>query len=527
MKSGIKEFGRSPLLGQGPTYVCIGHGCRLGLGPTMRASQVSTHYDILQLSFSLSNRMGLLHRFGRQRFLAGRLGLLLVFLQFLPLNVFSLSPYSTSELEELEKEFIQQINQSDSVERNPLASQYINHLGRGLAHFAHIPTPYFFIVKSNEINAFAGPGGYIGVNTRLILATENESELAAVMAHEIAHVRLHHLYNMIEHQKQMRIPMIASMLASLALGVINPTLGSGAFMASIGGFAQDSINFTRSNEKEADRIGIDMLIKSGLDPRAMASFFKKMQQNSRYFYTANIPAILRTHPLDDYRIAEAENRSARIAKKQYPDNLNYRLFKEIIRGAGINDSKYLLEYYQRQCQPKNNAVCQYGYALTLLNINQFQQAEMHLLPLIQQDHDNLFYQIAMAQAEIGSQQFDSALKRLSILQVNYPENYAALMSYAQGLLAAGQAERAASVLLKGSRQFKQDLPLCEALAHAQAMAQRKSYAYFTQAQCQLLQGRKRDAIRQLKLAQTLAKKDHYLQARISAMIDEVKFLLEK
>ncbi|TAL58584.1 MAG: M48 family peptidase, partial [Legionella sp.] len=88
-----------------------------------------------------------------------------------------LSPYSTDELDELEKEFIQLINQSDSVERNPLASQYINHLGSKLAHYGQIRAPYFFIVKSREINAFAGPGGYIGINTQLILTTSNESEL--------------------------------------------------------------------------------------------------------------------------------------------------------------------------------------------------------------------------------------------------------------------------------------------------------------------------------------------------------------
>ena len=133
--------------------------------------------------------------FIRQGFLTRDFFFLLAILQVLPLNAFALSPYSTRELEELEKEFIQHINQSDSVERNPLANQYINHLGKRLARFAHIPTPYFFIVKSKEINAFAGPGGYIGINSQLILTTQNESELAAVMAHEIAHVRLHHLYS--------------------------------------------------------------------------------------------------------------------------------------------------------------------------------------------------------------------------------------------------------------------------------------------------------------------------------------------
>ncbi|MCA0402863.1 MAG: M48 family metalloprotease [Proteobacteria bacterium] len=451
---------------------------------------------------------------------------LISFLSYLT-NSYALTPYSTKELEELEKEFIQLINQSDSVERNALANQYLNHLGKRLSRFAPIPTPYFFIVKSNEINAFAGPGGYIGINTQLILATENESELAAVMAHEIAHVRQHHLYSMIEHQKQMQIPMLASVLASLALGVINPSLGSGALMASLSGFSQDNINFTRSKEKEADRIGIDMLIKSGLNPKGMAGFFKKMQQNSRYYYTANVPAILRTHPLDEDRIAEAESRSERIAKREYEDNLNYHLFKEIVRVSMSDNSKKALDYYQHKCPHHNtNIACRYGYVLTLINMNRFQEAETVIKPLLDNDSSNLFYQLAMAESEIGSKQFEAGLSRLESLNKNYPENYAVFMTYGRSLLMANRAEKAAYIFLKGSRIFKNDLHLCEQHARAEAAANHKSYAYFTAAKCQLLQGRKRDAIGQLKMAQKLAKNDVYLQARISAMLDEIKFLSE-
>jgi predicted Zn-dependent protease len=473
----------------------------------------------MKLYFSCKSQIFFKHCLG------GIMGFFLI-LQTISSPALALSPYSNHELEELEKEFIQLINQSQSIERNPLATQYINHLGKKLAHFAHIPPPYFFIVKSSEINAFAGPGGYIGLNTQLILATENESELAAVMAHEIAHVRLHHLYELIQHQKQMRVPMLASLLASLALGVVNPTLGSGALMASISGFAQDNINFTRANEKAADRIGIDMLIKAGFNPKAMASFFKKMQENMRYYYTANIPAILRTHPLDEDRIAEAENRSEGFAAKS-ADSLNYHLFKELIRVSVNLNSKQLLDYYQSQCQKKNSgAACQYGYVLALLASNQYQQAQSRLNALLAQDQDNLFYQAAMAQAESGNNQFEDALNRLRNLQANYPENYAALMAYGQGLLAAGKTEQAASVFLKGSRQFPNDLTMCEALARAEAASHHKDYAYFTKAKCQLLQGRQREAMRQLRQARLLAKSNPYLLARINALMEEIKFLTE-
>lgn len=432
-------------------------------------------------------------------------------------STFALSPYSTEELDTLEKGFIQSINQSNDVERNPLATEYINHLGQKLAHFGSLSAPTFFLVRSNEINAFAGPGGYIGVNTQLILATENESELAAVMAHEMAHVRLHHLYRMIEHQKTMKLPMIASMLASMALGVINPTLGTGALMTTLGSFAQNSLNFTRSNEKEADRIGMEILIRSGLNPHSMSRFFKRMEENKRYYFTDNVPAILRTHPLDPDRIAEAENRTANLPKKSYPNSQEYILFKELIR-TSTESPQQLLDFYQQQhpCE----AACQYGTALSLMNLNQFHQAELYLYRLILQSPDNLFYQLALAQALIGQQSFDIALKQLATLQANYPANYAVIVIHAQGLMAAGKASEASMVLLKGTRRFKNDLPLCHLLARAQSAAGRKSYAYFTQAQCHLLQGKKREAKQQLKEAKKLAKNDAYLQARITATLDE-------
>ncbi|WP_131781874.1 M48 family metalloprotease [Legionella gresilensis] len=454
--------------------------------------------------------------------------LLIVSLQLSTYSSYALTPYSNKQLEELEKEFIQKINQSDSIVRNPLANQYINHLGKQLAKFDQSSAPYFFIVKSDEINAFAGPGGYIGINSQLILATDNEGELAGVMAHELAHVRLHHLYRLLEHEKQMRIPLLASLLASVALGAVNPTLGSGALMASMSGFAQDNINFIRANEKEADRIGIKMLLGSGLNPHGMADFFRKLQQHTRYFYTANLPAILRTHPLDDDRIAEAENRTNHIKSKNYTDTLDYHLFKELIRTIVAQNPQHLLNYYQHECRRhSSNVACQYGHAVTYLRMDNYKQAQARLTQLLNVDGNNLFYQIAMAQAEAGNKQFIAALKRLQELQLNYPENYAVLMAYAQTLRQAGQPKDAVTILLKGFRQFQNNLPLCEELAQAQAAAQQKGYAYFTEARCHLLQGRQRDALRQLRLARALAKKDQYLIARAEALIEDIKYMTKQ
>lgn len=448
-----------------------------------------------------------------------------LFMSFCPLWAFS--PYSNRELEQLERQFIEQINQASNVIRIPLANQYINDLGKTLAQHGQLTPPHFFLVNSDVINAFAGPGGYIGVNSQLILVSANESELAGVMAHEMAHVRLHHLYQMIEHQKQMRIPMLASMLAAIALGAINPTLGSGALMASLTGFAQDNINFVRANEKAADRIGIDMLIKSGLDPRGMANFFKKMQESMRYYYTANVPAILRTHPLDEDRIAEAESRCAALKKQTYHSNPDYYLFKELIRNNVEADPKALLDYYRARCQstPQDTS-CQYGYALALASNNQFQAAKMTLQPLALSSPDNFYYAIAMASFELNLNQTAESLQRLKTLLTNHPDNYALMIEYARNLLLSKQPQQAISVLLRGSWQFKNDLPLCLQLARAYAANHQKDYAYFTEAQCHLLQGQRRAAMSQLKLAKSLLKNDKFLRARIEAKMQEVKEMNE-
>lgn len=451
------------------------------------------------------------------RIAAACLWLVLFFTQ----NLYAYNPYTTRELDELEKEFANLIHQSNQVLRNPLAMEYINHLGKRLASQNDINLPYFFIVKSNEINAFAGPGGYIAINSQLILATENESELAAVMAHEIAHVRLHHLYRMLEHQKQMRVPMLASVLASLALGVINPTLGGGALMASLTGLAQDNINFTRANEKEADRIGIDMLIRSGIDPRGMAGFFKKMQQNSRYYFS-DLPPILRTHPLDDDRIAEAENRCQNLKQKIYPNDLNYPLFKELIRNLTGQDTKQLLDYYTVSCQKESKQACQYGYALALIKAREYQKAEKKLLPLYNLDTDNFYYALALAETKMHLNQTSDAWDILNRLYVNYPESYAVLLAYADVLMNTGKAHDAENLLLKASRKFKNDLPVCQQLARSQAKANHKGYAYFTRAQCELIKGNKKQALNQLNIAKKIDKKDRFLQARIEAKIEEIK-----
>jgi predicted Zn-dependent protease len=440
-------------------------------------------------------------------------------------TAFAYDPYSNSELDTVEKQFVAEINRSPQIVRAALATEYVNQLGRRLTDSIHMPAATFFIVNSSEINAFAGPGGYIGIHTRLILETRNEDELAAVMAHELAHVKLHHLYDMIEHEKLMRYPTMVSMLAAIALGAINPALGTGAMAATLTGAAQQSINYTREHEKQADRIGMQMLIKAGFNPLAMSGFFKKMQQETRYAATDHIPAILRTHPLDQERIAEAEDRLPKNTPKTFSDSLDYDLFKSLIRNTAVNQPKILLDYYPMQPNPQA-PMNQYGLALALIETNRFQQALTHLYPLLKQTPQQPFYINAIAQAQMGANESQQAIDSLNSFHTLNPKHYATSIALAQAYIDANQFQKAVSLLTKMFRHMPRDLTVCTKLAEAEAKNHRQAYAYFTQAQCEHLRGEDRLAIRRLKMAKALVKGDGYLKARIEAKLEEIGFLAD-
>lgn len=446
-------------------------------------------------------------------------------LSFIASSCFGFSAYSNKELDQLEKEFKNEINHSPQVLKNPLAKTYINQLAARLALHGNMEKPYFFIVASPEINAFAGPGGYIGVNTQLILATDSESELAAVMAHEMAHVRLHHLYRMIEHQKQMQIPQLASLLAAAALGLVNPALGTGALMGTLSGFQQDSINYVRSNEKEADSIGIDILSKANLDPIGMPRFFQKMQQSMRYYYTDNIPAILRTHPLDEYRIAEAENRIAQMPKKKAVFSSNsYYLFKELIRHEVAHDSNTLINYYQKLCRKNSPGfACSYGEALTELELNRPEKAKNLLMGILQDDiAKDPFISLALAKAEQGLGNKTDAQQIYQKFYEISPDNSAVINEYSEFLNDEDNPKKALSMLLKAHRKLPQDLSICLKLARVQAKLKLTAQAYFTEATCHMIKGEKRAAMEQLNTAKRYAKPNGYMFQRITAKMDELK-----
>ncbi|MDP3333241.1 MAG: M48 family metalloprotease, partial [Methylococcaceae bacterium] len=286
---------------------------------------------------------------------------------------------SPQEEKEFGEFFFRSLHRQVTINQDAEIQQYIQTIGEKLT--AHSDTPgypfHFFVVLENNINAFAGPGGYIGVNSGLIVTTEAESELASVMAHEIAHVTQRHLYRAAEAQGRLSIPTMAATLAAILLGTQSPAMGQAAIMAIQAGSVQFQIDFTRDNELEADRVGMQTLAASQFDPRSMPTFFERLQQATRY-YGQNIPEFLRTHPVTAARISDTRGRAENYPYKQYPDSLDFLLIQAKLRVMASPDSADVQKFFQARLDQgtvEQRAVARYGLGLIALNMQKFKDAE--------------------------------------------------------------------------------------------------------------------------------------------------------
>jgi len=254
---------------------------------------------------------------------------------------------STEEEYQIGRMIVRGLRDQDQILEDPEVSEYIRSLGTRLSSQANDGSQRFnfFVVKDNTINAFALPGGFIGVNSGLLLDTKNESELAGVIAHEVAHVTQRHIARSIAEQSKSSLVSTAAMLAAILIGVAG---GGDAAMAGVAAAQslaiQQKISFTRANETEADRVGIGILARSGFDPQGMPAFFETMSRHAGSS-EINIPEMLRTHPVTSTRIAETKERAAQLNVKPDPESVSYAITRERLRVLATPAGEDAREYY--------------------------------------------------------------------------------------------------------------------------------------------------------------------------------------
>ncbi|MGR9088762.1 MAG: M48 family metalloprotease [Gammaproteobacteria bacterium] len=434
------------------------------------------------------------------------------------------------EEKQLGEAFFRSLHSQITINQDPEIQNYVQTIGRKLV--ANSDTPgypfHFFVVLENDINAFAGPGGYIGVNSGLILTTEAESELASVLAHEIAHVTQRHLYRAAEAAGRLSIPTAAATLAAILLGTQSPALGQAALVAIQAGSVQFQIDFTRENEEEADRVGMQTLSKSDFDPRSMPSFFERLQQSTRY-YGQNIPEFLRTHPVTASRISDTRGRADTYPYKQYPDSLDYLLTKSKLRvksGSIIADTKKYFQSRLTQGTAEQRTVAQYGMGLVALKMQKFDEAGAIFQQLTSRFPEQPQYASAFAQTAFEARDYKTAQARYEKSIEQFPGNDALKLEYIGVLLKTGKAGLAKSQLASLPQKTR-ELPIYfELLAQAHSAMHQPAESHRYLAEYYYSTGQLRNAILQIRLAQKSEGLNFYLSSilneRLAFFIDEEK-----
>ncbi len=431
-------------------------------------------------------------------------------------------PHTAEQL--LGKEFMQQLRASGRVVDDPVDAQYINGIGSRLVDAADVNNQpfFFFFMDDPEINSFAGPGGYIAINSGLMLETQNESELAAVMAHEIAHVTQGHLARKLADQSHLKFSALAGMLAAIALGHFSGQAAEGAIAATAAGSMQSMLNYSREYEEEADRVGIATLAKAGFDPNSLAAFFQRLSSNEQY--NLQPPAILSNHPSTPERIADAEDRAAKYKHHTYKSSEDYYLIKERLRVQTAEDVHAILGYYQKTIaahQYQNLAAAQYGYALAQQANTYYTDAYNGFAALAKADPNQLLYQLAMADVLVDENKTSDALNILQPAYEIYPDSYPLMIQYAYTLLKAGQAKKAMGIIDDYHLNYP-NLPVPYALlSDIQAKAGQLALAYQTRATYLMQMGAAQAALAQLNVALKLPHNDPDTIARIKAQMAEI------
>lgn len=422
--------------------------------------------------------------------------------------------------------YMRVIRSSAPMLNDPVLTQYLTELGNKLvAHATGVKTPfYFFLLRNDEINAFAFFGGHVGVHTGLFLNADNESQIASVLGHEITHVTQRHLARSLEAQNKSSTATIAGMLGAILLTIAAPQAGMAALATTQALATQAKINFTRLHEKEADRIGMQIMVDAGFDPNGASDFFAKLA--TRYRFTTKPPQMLLTHPLPESRITEARNRAAQYPHRYIPDNINFQLAKARIQVRFSNYSEEAaLSLFDQQLKKKTYTfkdAALYGKALALFKAKRFSEAEDIIDALLKGDKSNLFYIDTKTDLLVQKDAFDQAITFLEAQHELKPSSQVINTNLAHVYIESGKASKSIPLLEELIFLDKQNQLPFFLLSDAYQKTGNKAMEHFVKAESMALGANYKGAIDQLNFAYRLSEEDPLQLARIEARIRQFK-----
>ena len=426
---------------------------------------------------------------------------------------------------------MRQLRDEGQIIEDPEATEYLNSLGSRIVAQASGDSGQkfqFFFVRDNSINAFALPGGFIGVNYGLVLATRNESQLAGVLAHEIAHVTQRHIARRVHSQGRQSIATMATILAAILIGAATGSSNAalGTMSVAQGAAMQQQINFTRANENEADRVGMGFLAAAGFDPYGMPDFFETMGRRDSLQATNRnaLPEILQSHPVNSNRIAESRSRAAQY-KDVHPtaESVSYSLTRERLRVLVTPPEENVRRYYSdRRAAQEQTVGERYGEALASFQAGNSTAALDSLTDLARAHPQVPMLQSALGQALMASGATDEALDTFRRALTLSPRNVPLTMRYADCLLKAGQAKTAHAVLLD---LFNNVVPTPEQIrftALAASSAGDTADAAFYMSEYHISTGNLPLSVAQLEMALATPDITNVQRSRFQARLDEVR-----
>jgi len=438
----------------------------------------------------------------------------------------TLSPQSERQIGE---EIMQQIRWREAAYLDDAELEgYLNRLGERLVRASADPSRAFtfFLVNDATLNAFAFPGGYIGVHTGLITATESESELASVMGHEIAHVTQRHIAQLVGKQNQASVVMVASLILAALAANSSSAASEAALVMGQGLALQSQLGYSRTFEREADRLGLQTLEGAGFDVRGMPAFFERLQRSSRLYEDARFstPGYLRTHPLTQERIADVGNRVAQMRYRQVVDSEDYTFVKAKLRAAQGAAAETIRSLESQLAGGRDDTVTRYALARALLRGNRIDEAQKQVDALRGSGAASPFIDSLAAEIRIVKNDSKGAVALLEPAVERYPGYESLRYALIDALIRDHRAARAVELARSGTVRDPSDLRMWELLARAEAERGNRIAQHRAQAEVYVLRGSLSAAIEQLEMARRVEEGDFFEQSRVDARLRELKTL---
>ncbi|MFI4940670.1 MAG: M48 family metalloprotease [Burkholderiales bacterium] len=430
----------------------------------------------------------------------------------------------------------------DYLDDAPLL-EYLNMLGgslvdakpevRGEANYNFS----FFTLRDPTLNAFALPGGFIAVHSALVLAAQSESELAGVMGHEIGHIAQRHIARMLNQERQDALIPLAAMAMAILAARSSPDAAGALMMGGQGLAIQRQLSFSRDAEREADRVGLQIMSAAGYDTTGMVSFFGRMQKATRVY--GELPAFLQNHPMTTERIADIQERIRSLPYKQHVDSVDFQLIRARLRvlqdesTQGLHDAAAFFDDQLQQNPYSQLAPSKYGLAFVALKRGNFDKAqtllqEARTAAKAEKQPENVpptFVAILDSleiDIQLAANRSKEAARRAALAREKFPVSRGIARQYAEALLAEGRNGDAVIYLRDQAQLYRQEPQIQDLLAKAYAAEGKQALQHLALAESYALNGGLLPALEQLSIARKAPDASFYDNSVIDAREREIK-----